>query len=60
MLAFLSGAIGVVSALLIQVDGGAKVSADLTLAQTIGYSGLVVATLLGVRVLVGVSRNRIV
>jgi ubiquinone biosynthesis protein len=60
LLAFLSGAIGVVSALLIQVDGGAKVSAHLTLAQTIGYSGLVVATLLGVRVLVGVSRDRIV
>jgi hypothetical protein len=59
-LAFLSGAIGVVSALLIHVDGGAKVSADLTLAQAIGYSGLIVATLLGVRVLVGVSRDRIV
>jgi ubiquinone biosynthesis protein len=60
LLAFLSGAIGVVSALLIQVDNGAKVSADLTLAQTLGYSGLVVATLLGIRVLVAVSRDRIV
>lgn len=58
LLAFLSGAIGVVSALLLTVDTGTRLSEHLTLAQTLGYGGLVVASLLGIRVLVAVSRDR--
>lgn len=60
LLAFLSGAIGIVSALLLAVDSGPTIASQLTLIQAIGYAGLAAATLIGIRVLVGVSRDRIV
>jgi ubiquinone biosynthesis protein len=60
LMAFLSAAIGVVSALLINTNGGPMLSADISLAQGIGYAGLVIATLLGIRVLVRVSRDRVI
>jgi ubiquinone biosynthesis protein len=59
LMTLLSGAIGLVSALLLRVDTGTMLSPDLTLAQGLGYLGLVVASLLGIRVLVAVSRDRI-
>jgi len=58
--AFLSAAIGVVSALLIGVDDGIFVAKRVTLAQALGYLGLMVATVLGMRVLVAVSRDRVI
>jgi ubiquinone biosynthesis protein len=60
LLAFLSAAIGLVSALLIGVNTGILVAAGVTLAQSIGYLGLVVATVLGMRVLVATIRDRVV
>lgn len=57
LLAFLSAAVGVVSALLVGVDSGVVVSNGLTFAQALGYAGLAVATVLGVRVLVAISRE---
>jgi ubiquinone biosynthesis protein len=60
VLAFFSAAIGLVSALLVGVDGGVKVTGELSLAQLLGYLGLTVATVLGLRVLVAVSRDRVV
>lgn len=60
IVAFLSAAIGLVSALLIGVNGGIIVARGVTLAQAIGYLGLVVATVLGMRVLVAISRDRVV
>jgi ubiquinone biosynthesis protein len=60
VLAFLSAAIGLIAALLIGVNDGIFVAEDLTLAQGLGYVGLIVATVLGMRVLVAVSRDRAV
>jgi ubiquinone biosynthesis protein len=58
--AFLSAAIGLVSALLIGVDDGILVASGVTLAQALGYLGLLVATVLGMRVLVAISRDRVI
>jgi ubiquinone biosynthesis protein len=60
ILAFLSAAIGLVSALLIGVNNGIPVTKGVTLAQALGYLGLVVATVLGMRVLVAISRERVI
>jgi ubiquinone biosynthesis protein len=60
VVAFLSAAIGVVSALLVGVNGGILVAGGVTLAQAIGYLGLAAATVLGTRVLVAISRDRVV
>src|SRR5437899_4159287 len=60
ILAFLSAAIGLVSALLIGVNHGIFVAKGVTLAQALGYLGLVVATVLGMRVLVAITRDRVI
>jgi ubiquinone biosynthesis protein len=60
IVAFLSAAIGLVAALLIGVNNGIVVAKDVTLAQALGYLGLIVATVLGMRVLVAVSRDRVI
>jgi ubiquinone biosynthesis protein len=57
--ALLSASIGIVSALLLNVRGGIPVALDLTLAQMIGYLGLIASTVLGLRVLVAISRDRV-
>ncbi|WP_198348060.1 AarF/ABC1/UbiB kinase family protein [Plantactinospora sp. KBS50] len=57
--ALLSGTIGVVSALLLGVDDGVLVTASLTLIQAIGYLGLIASTVLGLRVIVAISRDRL-
>ena len=56
--ALLSTGIGLVSALLLNVQGGVAVAAGVTLPETIGYLGLAASTVLGLRVLVGISRDR--
>jgi hypothetical protein len=45
---------------LVGVESGVALSAELTLAQPFGYLGLAVASLLGIRVLVAVSRERVI
>jgi len=58
--AFLSAAIGLVSALLLGVTNGIPVAEGVTLAQALGYLGLMAATVLGMRVLVAISRDRVI
>jgi ubiquinone biosynthesis protein len=60
MLAFVSAAIGLISALLIGINTGIFVVKGVTLAQALGYLGLVVATVLGMRVLVAITRDRVI
>jgi ubiquinone biosynthesis protein len=57
---FISAAIGLISAVLVGVESGVALTAELTLAQALGYLGLAVASLLGIRVLVAVSRDRVI
>jgi ubiquinone biosynthesis protein len=57
--ALLSASIGVVSALLLNVPGGILVTRGLTVVQMIGYLGLMASTVLGLRVLVAISRDRV-
>jgi ubiquinone biosynthesis protein len=57
--ALLSAAIGLVSALLLNVQGGVAVAAGLTLPETLGYLGLIASTVLGARVIVAISRDRV-
>jgi ubiquinone biosynthesis protein len=59
VIAFMSASIGVVSALLVASTHGPRITANLTLPQLIGYVGLGVATILGLRVLVGITRDRV-
>jgi ubiquinone biosynthesis protein len=58
--AFLSAAIGLISALLLSVNNGIPIAKGVTLAQALGYTGLMVATVLGMRVLVAISRDRVI
>lgn len=60
ILAVLSAAIGVISAMLIGVNGGVNVAHRVSLAHVVGYIGLAVATIIGLRVLVAVTRDRTV
>lgn len=60
IVAFMSVGIGLVSALLIDSEGRVAITKGLTLVQAIGYGGLVVATILGLRVLVPIIRDRVV
>jgi ubiquinone biosynthesis protein len=60
ILAFLSAAIGLVSALLIGVSNGISVATGVPLAQALGYLGLVIATVLGMRVLIAIIRDRVI
>jgi ubiquinone biosynthesis protein len=57
--ALLSAAIGLVSALLLNVRGGVVLAAGLTLPESLGYLGLIAATVLGARVIVAISRDRV-
>jgi ubiquinone biosynthesis protein len=58
LLACFSAAIGLVSAPLLAADSGVAVAHELAFAQALGYAGLAVATVLGTRVLVAISRQR--
>ena len=60
VIAFLSSAIGLISALLLGVDHGIALTKGLTLTQALGYAGLIAATVLGMRVLVAISRDRVI
>jgi ubiquinone biosynthesis protein len=60
VIAFLSAAIGLISALLLGEDQGIAVTKNLTLTQALGYAGLIAATVLGMRVLVAISRDRVI
>jgi hypothetical protein len=60
VMALLSSAIGLISALLLGVDHGIAITKNLTLPQTLGYAGLITATVLGMRVLVAISRDRVI
>jgi ubiquinone biosynthesis protein len=57
--ALLSASIGVVSALLLNVQDGVLVTAGLTVVQMTGDLGLIASTVLGLRVLVAISRDRV-
>jgi ubiquinone biosynthesis protein len=59
ILTAISAAIALTSAVLITVSGGATVSKGVTVPQLVGYIGLAVATILGLRVLVAVTRDRL-
>ena len=56
-LAFLSGAIGLVSVGLIAIDGGPAFSDRTSLFRVFGYFGLFCATVLAMRVIVAVLRD---
>lgn len=60
ILAFLSAAIGLISALLTGVSNGISVATGVPLGQALGYLGLVIATVLGMRVLVAIIRDRVI
>ena len=57
LLAFLSAAIGVISAILINAGDSPT---HITAPHALGYTGLVVATILGLRTLVAITRDRVV
>jgi hypothetical protein len=58
LLAFLGAASGIVAALLLGTSGGPKITPDVSLNQVIGYNLLIVATILVLRVLFVIFRNR--
>lgn len=60
VVAFLSAAIGLISALLLGINNGILIAKGVTLSHALGYAGLIVATVLGMRVLVAVSRDRVI
>jgi ubiquinone biosynthesis protein len=57
ILAFFSASIGLVSALLLTIGGGLRIGGHLTVYQLIGALGLAAATVLGLRVVVAVTRD---
>ena len=57
VLAFLAGAIGLISVGLIAVEGGPPFSGDTCLLRVLGYFGLFSATVLAIRVIVAVLRD---
>ena len=57
MLAFLSGAIGLLSVGLIAIEGGPPFSGNTSLFRVFGYFGLFCATVLAMRVIVAVLRD---
>ncbi len=57
VLAFLAGAIGLVSVGLIAIEGGPAFSASTSLFRVFGYFGLFCATVLSMRVIVAVLRD---
>jgi ubiquinone biosynthesis protein len=58
LLTFLGTATGVVAVLLIAAPGGPKLSPTVSLFQVIGYNLLIVASVLVLRVLFAIFRNR--
>jgi ubiquinone biosynthesis protein len=59
ILALISGSVGVVSALLVTFTGNNAIAVGHTpLNQVIGYAGLTAATLLGLRVVAAIGRDR--
>jgi ubiquinone biosynthesis protein len=58
LLTFLGAATGIIAALLLGVTAGPKIAPDVSLAQLIGYNLLIVASILVLRVLFVVFRNR--
>jgi ubiquinone biosynthesis protein len=58
LLTLLSAATGIVAVLLIAAPGGPQLSPTVTLYQVIGYNLLIVASVLVLRVLFGIFRNR--
>src|SRR6516164_6896632 len=58
LLTFLGAASGIAAAVLLGVASGPKITSDISLAQLIGYNLLIVAAILGLRVLYVIFRNR--
>jgi ubiquinone biosynthesis protein len=58
LLAFLGAASGIVAALLLGAPGGPKITPTVSLYQVIGYNLLIVASILALRVLFTIFRNR--
>ncbi len=59
VLAFLAGAIGLLSVGLIAIEGGPPFTGDTSLFRVFGYFGLFCATVLAMRVIVAVLRDRL-
>jgi hypothetical protein len=57
IVAFLSAAIGVISTILVNAGGDTR---PITVAHARGYAGLAVATVLGLCILVSITRDRVV
>ena len=57
VMAFLAGAIGLISVGLIAIEGGPPFSGDTGLLRVLGYFGLFCATVLAMRVIVAVLRD---
>ncbi|HEY7016205.1 MAG TPA: AarF/UbiB family protein [Streptosporangiaceae bacterium] len=58
LLTFLGAATGIMAALLLGVTAGPQIASDVSLAQLIGYNLLLVASILVLRVLFTIFRNR--
>ncbi|HEY2125842.1 MAG TPA: AarF/UbiB family protein [Streptosporangiaceae bacterium] len=58
LLALLCAASGIVAALLLGIPGGPKIASDVSLSQLLGYNLLIVAGILGLRVIFTILRNR--
>jgi ubiquinone biosynthesis protein len=58
LLTFLGAATGIMAALLLGVSAGPQIASDVSLAQLIGYNLLLVASILVLRVLFTIFRNR--
>lgn len=57
VLAVLASALGVVSAMLLGVDGGPALTPDLTMMEVLGYAGLVAGAVLVLRVVLAAVRE---
>jgi ubiquinone biosynthesis protein len=57
LLAFLGGAVGVMSVILIGISGGPEFTGETTLYELLGYFGLFCGTILIMRVLVSIFRD---
>jgi hypothetical protein len=57
IIAFLSAAIGTISAILLNAGGNTRA---ITVAHALGYAALAVATILGLCILVSITRDRVV
>jgi hypothetical protein len=57
IVAFLSAAIGITSAILVNAGANTR---SVAVAHALGHAGLAVATILGLRILVSITRDRAV